>query len=142
MTEIPTWWLGLSAAFFVVNIILFIGMTIALAVIVKMLKELQPKMAVMMLKVEAASEKAQLAAAKVEALAASAQATVSNVGTKAKTVAGAADGLAHVAAFQVQRFLPAVGAVVSGYKLLRAIMDMRSKSHRADANRRPLPAKK
>lgn len=43
MTDIPIWWVAISGLFFIVNTIFFIGLTVALYKIVKIMQELQPK---------------------------------------------------------------------------------------------------
>lgn len=113
MTEVPMWWLVISAIFFVINIFFFIGLIVALVKIVEVLKAMVPK-------VNAIGERVESIATKVEELAESAKGTVDSVGGRAKSVAGSVDMIAHTASQAFEKFAPYIAGALTGLKLLKA----------------------
>jgi len=116
MTEIPTWWLVLSAVFFGLNILLLIGWIVALTKIVGVVKALQPKISDLTTKVEGIAEK-------VNDLTTHTRETVENVGGRAKSVVGSVEKIAHTASVQFEKFSPLLVGGLTAIKLLTALRD-------------------
>lgn len=116
--EVPSWWLYLSGAFFLVNLFVFIGLLMAIFQVVKIVRDISPRVQSLTTKVEALTDK-------VGALADSAKQTVDNVGGRARNVAGSAESIAHVGAAQFERFAPILAAALTGLKILGALREFR-----------------
>jgi hypothetical protein len=118
MTEIPSWWLIVSAIFFVVNIVFFIGLTFALFKIVQVMQTFGPK-------VNAIAQRVDQIGHKVEELTTSVKETAESLGGRAKSVAGSVDLIAHTASKQFEKFSPLIVGVLTTLKLLKAVQEYR-----------------
>ncbi len=126
MTEIPTWWLVLSGLFFFMNTLLFLaGIVVAIAM-VRLLKDLNPKIAALEKSTQELITKVQAVAERVEEVAESVRNTVQSVGGNAKHVAGSAELVAATASRQFEKVSPIVTGVLTAMKIMRAVQDMRS----------------
>jgi len=125
MTEIPMWWLIFSAIFFVLQSILVFCLIYFVIRLMGTIREITPK-------VVAISEKVHEIGIKVEDLTTNVKQTMETLGTRAKSVAGSADLIAHTAARSFERFSPAVVAILSGLKILRAVQEFRSSHNSRD----------
>ena len=129
MTEIPGWWLVLSGVFFFLNALLCIAGIVAVVVVIKILKDLQPRVESLEAAVRELIVKVQGVADRVEEVAASVRDTVRSVGGKASHVAGAADLVATAATKQFDRIAPVVSVLVTAFKIFRAVQSLRPKRH-------------
>ena len=134
MTEIPMWWLVVSAIFFVAQIIFLSCLIFAVLKLTRAMQQIVPK-------VEAISVKVQEIGDKVEDLTTSVKDTMDSVGARAKSVAGSADLIVHTAATTFERFSPAVIGILSGLKILKAVMEFRADRKASAARRAPNPEK-
>jgi hypothetical protein len=132
MTEIPFWWLAVSGTLFLIQIV-FIGCLIfAVLKLTKAIQQVVPK-------VDAIANKVQNIGDKVEDLTTSVKSTMSSVGDRAKSVAGSADLIAHTAANTFQKFSPVIVGVLSGLKILKAVMELRA-DRKAHASKQTINA--
>lgn len=115
---IPDWWLYISAAFFVLNIFLLIGLIIAIIKIVGVIKDLQPK-------IEQLTEKVEGVAQKVDALATSTKETVDAVGGRAREISTSIQRITNTAAVQFERFSPILIGGMTVLRLLGALRQYR-----------------
>ena len=129
MTEIPSVWLWVSGIYFVLQSILVLCLIMGLFRALHMMKEIAPK-------VEAISAKVTEIGDKVEDLTVTMKDTMEVVGGRAKSVAGSADLIAKTAANTFERFSPAVVGILSGLKILRAVMEFRD-SRKAASEKGP-----
>lgn len=118
MNELPMWWLIISAVFFVINIFFFIGMIFAGMTLLRMIKEMQPK-------VTALTERVDSIGKHVEELAISARTTVEGVGGRAKSVVTSVDSIAHMASAQFERFSPLFVGALTAIRLVKALGEVR-----------------
>lgn len=117
---IPTWWLILSAIFFCLQSLLVLCLIGAVVYAIKLIKELQPKIA-------AVSDKVHDIGEKVEDLTVNVKETMATLGGKAKSVAGSADIIAHTASRTFEKYSPIVAGIVSALRVLRAVQQLRAK---------------
>ncbi|MEA2551925.1 MAG: hypothetical protein QOJ65_101 [Fimbriimonadaceae bacterium] len=118
MNEIPGWWLGISAAFFVVNILLFIGLVVFLFMLMKWMKELHPK-------IEALTQRVESIGKNVEELTVHVKTTAESLGGRAKSVASSVDSIAHVASTQFERFSPYAVGALTAIRLIKALTELK-----------------
>src|SRR5580658_4459812 len=126
MSEIPTWWLAVSAAFFVVNILFFIGMIAMMLFFRQFMIEQKPRIEAMESEVKSLVEKVHVIADRTEQIATSLQSTVEVVGGRAKGVATSAEIVATVLSRQVERFSPYVVGILTAMKLFKGVREMRN----------------
>lgn len=118
MNELPGWWLALSGFFFIANILLMGALVYVLLIVVpSYLRKLQPRVDSIAAKVDAIGHK-------VEQLATTTTATVETVGSRAKSVAGSVDSIAHTASKQFERFSPFIVGALTAIKLVRALSEV------------------
>jgi outer membrane murein-binding lipoprotein Lpp len=125
MNNIPTIWFWLSGAFFVVNILFFFALTVALLRVAGLIKELTPKVNELSVKVNGLVTQVQEVAKKVEEVAANVATTMSEVGGRAKGVVGSVELVAQSASRQFERFSPFVVGAITAMRLVRALSDIR-----------------
>lgn len=125
--EVPSWWLYISGAFFIVNLFVFIGLLVAIFQVVKVVKDISPRVHSLTTKVEGLTEK-------VGQLTESAKNTVETVGGKARNVAGSAESIANVGAAQFERFAPILAGVLTGLKILGAVRAFRQSGQQQQAD--------
>ena len=127
MNEIPIWWLVLSGLFFFLSTVLCIVGIVALIYLIRLVKELAPRIEALEAAVRELIFKVHAVAERVEEVAASVRDTVRSVGGKASHVAGAADLVATAATKQFDRIAPIVSVLVTGFKIFRAVQGLRKK---------------
>lgn len=125
MTEIPIWWLVLSGVFFFLNALLCIAGIVLVAYLIRLVKDLAPRIEALEAAVRELILKVQGVADRVEEVAASVRDTVRSVGGKASHVAGAADLVATAATKQFDRIAPVVSGIVTVVKIFRAVQGLR-----------------
>lgn len=109
--EIPTWWLALSALFFVASIVVLIALLAIMMRALKTMQELQPTL-------KKTAERMESAAAKVESLAGTAKQTVEHVGERAGNVA---DGVSMAIVGSTQRFAQASQILTAAFTVIKLI---------------------
>lgn len=112
------WWLGISIAFFILNILLFIGLIVFLIALMKWMKEMKPKIDAIGTRVEAIGKN-------VEELTEHVKSTAETVGGKAKSVATSVDSIAHLASTTFEKFSPYVVGALTAMRLVRAALEMK-----------------
>ncbi|RYG22622.1 hypothetical protein EON82_16550 [bacterium] len=135
MTTIPTWWLILSAIFFVANIFLYIALGLAALKLASVVKDLSPR-------IVAIEKQIQELVKKVSELATNLNHTVSSVGGRAKGVVGSAEGIAQSASRQFERFSPFVVGALTAIRLVKALNESKKGRSLAKATSRKGIAKK
>ena len=125
MTDIPSWWLYLSGAFFLFNIVLFGVLIYAILSLVKLVKALQPRVESLEDSVKTLIVKVQDVADRVEEVATSVRDTVQNVGGRARNVVGTAEMVAGAASKQFERLAPLATGVITALKVLKAVQEFR-----------------
>ncbi|MFN3682705.1 MAG: hypothetical protein ACK41F_02095 [Fimbriimonadaceae bacterium] len=120
MTTIPTWWLWVSGAFFLIASVAWILIAVLVLRVFLAVQALRPK-------VEATLEKVEGVAVQVEQLATAARSTVETVGGKAKTVAGAFELLALATASRFQAVSRVLAALGAGAKVVNMLKGLRPK---------------
>jgi uncharacterized protein YoxC len=124
--SIPTWWFVLSGIFFGLNILFFVGLTIAIVLIVKVLSALQPKLIALETSAQSLVEKVNGIAANVEELTATVKSTVADVGGHARSVASNAQIVSQTASREFERYSPLVMGALTAVKVVRAIGEIRA----------------
>jgi len=125
MTEIPTWWLVVSAAFFVVNLLMFAALGYAVIKLVAFMKEVQPQITGLSTKVHSLIDTVEGVAKRVEEVALSVKDTVDGVGGKAKGVVGSAEIVMHSASKQFEKFSPFLVGTLTAIRLIKGLNEMR-----------------
>lgn len=110
--------LVLAAIFFVANTVLFIIVAVAAMKVAKALKDLQPRLEALTLKVEKASED-------VSRLSKTVQSTVDLVGARALGAVESAQGIASLASKSVGKFSPVIAGVLTVLKIVSAVRGMK-----------------
>src|SRR5579862_225159 len=112
MTEIPTWWLVVSALFFFFG---FIAMVATIGLLIKLYKvvsEIQPQ-------IKATAERVEQVSKKVDEVADAVKKTVEDVGGRARGIVGTIEGVVGKLVYA-----PWMANVLSALKLMRAVQDM------------------
>lgn len=125
MNELPGWWLGLSAVFFVVNILLFIALIVLIFFVIKFVKELTPMLQRVTTQVEALSQRVHGIAGKVEEIADNTKTTLDAVGGRAKSVSSSVDLIANSASRQFEKFAPFIVGATTAIRLVRSLAEIR-----------------
>lgn len=133
MMSVPPWWIFLSGAFFLVNIVFFSVLSFVAWKLLGLAQHVEPKIASLLTKINDIGQK-------VDDLTAIAKDVAAKVGQQAQGVSASANQISHVAATQVERFGPAIAAAATVYKVmgsLRQILFFRaiSKSERKGLER-------
>ncbi|MHB8635448.1 MAG: WXG100 family type VII secretion target [Fimbriimonadaceae bacterium] len=127
MTEIPTWWLVVSALFFFFG---FIAMVVAIGLLLKLyyvVSEIQPQ-------IKATAERVEQVSKKVDEVADTVKQTVDDVGGRARGIVGTVEGVVSKLAYA-----PWMSNVFTALKLLRALQDMWIAQQRANKGPKALP---
>jgi uncharacterized protein YoxC len=127
MKEIPSWWLFLSGLFFFLNAILCVVGIVAVVYLIRLVKELGPRIESLEAAVRELIFKVHAVADRVEEVAASVRDTVRSVGGQATHVAGAAGLVATAATKQFDRIAPVVSVLVTAFKIFRVVQGLRNK---------------
>lgn len=114
----PEWWLYVSAAFFVVNLLLFCVLIYLIFFLIGWMKEMKPKIDSLSTRVDAIGKN-------VEELTEHVKTTAEAVGGKAKHVASSVETIAELASLTFERFTPYVAGGLAAMKLLSGFMAMR-----------------
>jgi hypothetical protein len=136
MNEIPSWWLAVSAIFFIVNILLFCGWLFAIFKLVQFMKEVTPKINEISGKVGALVVKVEQVAERVEEVATSVKETVDGVGGRAKGVVGSVELVAQSASRQFERFSPFIVGAMTAMRLIKSLNEMRHGRSAASATKK------
>lgn len=123
---LPTWWLVLSAVFFVMNILLFGALIFACLKLVQVVQGVQPQ-------VKDLSDKVHALIDKVDALAASVRENVESVGARTKGIVGSVELIAQSASRQFERFSPFIVGATTAMRLIKALNEMRHGRSAAEA---------
>lgn len=122
MNDVPTWlattWFYLSSIFFLLGIVLLVGIGFAGIKVMKLLEEMKPKVDALEANVQGLVVKLHNVADRVEELTESVKSTVDNVGGHARGVAGSADLVAKVASREFERFSPWLVGTVTAMRLI------------------------
>lgn len=111
-------WVWLSIAVLVVNLVFFVTLIFVALALVRMLKDVQPKLA-------ALTDRVDKIGKHVEELAISAKTTVEGVGGRAQSLATSVDSIAHAASSSFERFSPFVVGALTAMRLVKALMQMK-----------------
>ena len=123
---LPTWWLVLSAIFFVTTIVALGAVAYLSLTVVKLVRDVRPKVDEIGKKVGVLSEKVEGIAANVQDLTESVKGTVTNVGARASHVAGSVELVANSASRQFERFAPFITGALTAIRLAKALNEMRA----------------
>ena len=110
--------LVLAAIYFIANTVLFIIVAVAAMKAAKALKDLQPRLEALTLKVEKASED-------VSRLSKTVQSTVDLVGVRALGAVESAQGIASLASKGVGKYSPLIAGVLTALKIVSAVRGLR-----------------
>jgi hypothetical protein len=131
MTEIPTWWLVISALFFLFGTLAMIACMVLLSKLTQLVMELKPKVLETAERVEKVSER-------VEEVATTVNRVVQDLAPRVTTVAHATQGI-------LSRSAPVVTGLLTAIKIIHAARDFLNKraAHRPTHKSHPakLPAK-
>ena len=142
MTEIPSWWIYISGAFFVINCLFFLALTIGVFMLLKVVTELKPKIDSLETSVQGLIVKVSAVTEKVDAVVASVQQTIDSVGTRARGVAGTAEMVSSLAGRQFERFSPLVVGALTAMRIFKGINEIRSTRRRDPDSDEPPRRKK
>lgn len=118
MNEIPAWWMYVSGAFFVVNLIFFCVLIYLAFFMIGWMKEMKPK-------IDSLSTRVDSIGKNVEELTQHVKTTAEAVGGKAQHVASSVESIAQLASMTFERFTPYVAGGLAAMKLLSGFMAMR-----------------
>ena len=127
MTEIPMWWLVVSALFFFFG---FIAMAVMIGLLVKLYKvvaEIQPQ-------IKATAERVEQVSKKVDEVAETVKQTVDDVGGRARGIVGTVEGVVNKLTYA-----PWMANVFTALKVLRAIQEMWISQQKAQKGPKALP---
>jgi uncharacterized protein YoxC len=126
MTEIPIWWLVVSALFFVVNLVVLVVLAVIGLRVVKMLEESKPQLAELNVKVNKLVDTVQSTAVKVDDVASSVRETTRSVGTKASNAAGVFENASMAAAPILSKIVPGINIAMVALKVFKAFQASRA----------------
>lgn len=132
MTEIPSWWLYLSGAFFLSTLLLVIALIVLVIKLLQTFKSLEPQIVSLTHKVDSI-------AGKVDDISTSVKETLVEVGGKTRNVAISAENIAGAVAGTMGKFAPIVSGIMMAMKLFHAYKDARAPH---DVEKKPLPDRK
>ncbi|RYG47917.1 hypothetical protein EON79_06000 [bacterium] len=136
MTEIPLWWLIVSAAFFAVNLLFFVVMAVVLLKLLGIVQALQPKVAELTGTVQGLVTTVQGVAHKVEELTATVKNRADGVGSKAQEVVGSTGMIMNTASRQFERFAPFITGALTAMRLVKALNEMRKGRSATDSTKK------
>lgn len=128
MTEIPMWWLVVSAAFFVLGALAMCAVIVLLLKLVKVVTDIQPRIKATAEKVEQVSQKVDDVADTVKEMSVTIRGTVDDVSTRAKGIVGKVEAV--VGRLNVA---PWVGNILTALKVAKAVQEMVQAQQRAAA---------
>jgi uncharacterized protein YoxC len=118
MNEIPSLWLWLSGAFFFFATLFMIVLIVVSLQLVKLTKELKPK-------IESISARVDAIGKNLEELTAHVKVTAESVGGRAQNVAHSVESIAQLASGTFERFSPYVVGAMTAMKLVSGFLQMR-----------------
>lgn len=133
---IPGWVVIAAGVFFILNALLFIALGYVAFMVVKFLKEAQPKIGELSSKVSALVAKVEQVAVRVEEVAESVKNTIDGVGSRATGVVGSAELIAQSASRQFERFSPFIVGATTAMRLVKALNEMRAGRSAASATKK------
>ena len=127
MTEIPTWWLIVSALFFLLGTVAMVASVVLLLKLYQVVSEIQPQ-------IKATAERVEQVSKKVDELAESVKETVDDVGGRARGIVGTVEGMVSKLTYA-----PWMANVFTALKVLRALQEMWNAQQRAQKGPKALP---
>lgn len=115
--EIPVWWFVLSGAFFLLNLIFFGVLIVALVRVMQTAKELKPKL-------DRLTDRVENISVKVDEIAETVNQTVKNVGQRTSSVAENAQIISTLGAANFGKYAPifaALGSIIKGIQMFRSL---------------------
>lgn len=135
MNNVPEWWLVASALFFVVNIVVWVILGITVLKLWKVIEETKPKVDELAVRGKEVAQRVEQVANKVDHLADTLQSTVDHLGGRARGVVGSAELVAGAATQSIDKITPVIAAVVTGFKILRAVQEFRGRKAKQSKNK-------
>jgi hypothetical protein len=120
MTELPPWWIYASGIFFILAIVLTVGLGLAAWMMMQKVKAFQET-------AEKTLHRAEAIADRLENVAKSAQNTVDSIGGSARSVASKVEGAVTSTAEKVEPFMAVLAIASAGLQLYQQFSAMRSK---------------
>ena len=127
MTQIPDWWLWVSAAFFLFGAIAMVATVFLLLKLYKVVADIQPQIKATALRVEEVSKK-------VDEVAESVKQTVDDVGGRARGIVGTVEGVVSKLAYA-----PWMSNGFTALKVMRALQEMWIAQQKAAKGPKALP---
>ncbi|MFZ4509286.1 MAG: hypothetical protein ACOYON_16480 [Fimbriimonas sp.] len=115
---LPTWWLVLSGAFFVLNIVYLGVLTFILLQVQKQMAETKPKIDALAVRVESI-------ATNVDDMTKTLNQTVKTVGARAQSISGGVELASAALGNQVTRLAPVISTVMTVLKFVQAYREFR-----------------
>lgn len=112
--NMPEWWIGVSGVFFILGILLFLVLIVAIFVLIGMVKSLQSKLDTTIKKVEDI-------ATRVDGLTKTAQTTVDRLGGSARNVASNVESVVVSSARKIESLSGIFLMAMTGIKLYQAM---------------------
>lgn len=124
--EIPSWWLYVSGAFFILGLISFAALTLLILRLLSIVNELKPR-------VDRISERVEAISAKVDSMADSAKGSVERVSNSTKGITQSIDSLVTGTTGKMQQITSILGVLMTGYQLFQQFQAMKAaKKHDED----------
>jgi len=130
MSEIPSWWLVVSALFFLVNIAALVGQMALGYRALQTLQEMKPKVEELSVKANKTMDDVQRLTARMDSLATSLKGTADIVGVRARKVSDSVENLSGEATTQFSRLAPMIGTAMTILKVVQAYREFRSARRR------------
>jgi uncharacterized protein YoxC len=125
MTEIPNWWLAVSAVFFVVNLVFLGVLSFVLIRVLQILQALQPRVERVLTQTETLAVKVATAATKVDEAATQLRDTSQAVGRRTRNVVGVMDSATSSMAPWLGRIMPGLQIGLTALRVFRAVRGRR-----------------
>ncbi len=126
--EIPAIWLIVSGIFFLLGILVFIGVLFALFKFMKMAEELKPKVDHLTTQVETLLTKVDRVADKVEGITTTAKGSIDEFRGSSSGIMGTLEHLARSTAVKSDMISPILAGGLAAYKIFNTIRLARSQS--------------
>lgn len=115
MTEIPSWWLILTAVFVVVSLIYLAVLTTLVIFVIGFVKRLEPK-------VHSLTGKVESIATKVDDIASTTKQTLETVSVHTKRVTGTVDSLVQLAKGPAKTAAPVFGYAALAFRIIKILL--------------------
>lgn len=126
MMEMPPWWIVVSGIFFILAIVVCVGLLFAVLKAITALKQIQTS-------VNKTIDRAEAVVERLENVAKSAQGTVESIGGRAKNAASSIEHVVSAGAKKMETVAPIFVMALAGLKLYQQFAEMRSEKRRADS---------